>query len=401
MQQLHSPWRHLFPGIQHLSQAGQVWLDSAATAQKPQVMLDALLQHYQQGVANVHRAQHQPGERATIAFEQARQQAAHWLNAPSSDCILFTKGATEGINLLSHALAGQLKAGDEILLSGYEHHANLLPWQHLVQRQQLQLKILPVDNHGTIEIAHAADYFNSRTRLFAISPLSNVLGQLHYLQPLFAQARAQSIITVVDGAQYAVHRQPDVQQLDCDFFVCSSHKLYGPDGVGLLYAHPKQHALMQPWQWGGEMIEYCTYQSAQARALPLGFEAGTPSIANVIAFAATLEWLLSLDKTAVQAHEQALFMQLQQGLAERNMQIVGQPDTALISFNAPEVHPADLAHLLSEQGIAVRGGQHCAMPLFQQLGLPGAVRVSLALYNDSSDIQAFFQALDKALEILA
>ncbi len=148
MQQLHSPWRHLFPGIQHLSQAGQVWLDSAATAQKPQVMLDALLQHYQQGVANVHRAQHQPGERATIAFEQARQQAAHWLNAPSSDCILFTKGATEGINLLSHALAGQLKAGDEILLSGYEHHANLLPWQHLVQRQQLQLKILPVDNRA-------------------------------------------------------------------------------------------------------------------------------------------------------------------------------------------------------------------------------------------------------------
>lgn len=401
MQPLHSPWRHLFPGIQHLGETGQVWLDSAATTQKPQAMLDALLQHYQQGVANVHRAQHQPGERATLAFEQARQQATHWLNAPSSDCIIFTKGTTEGLNLLSHALAGQFKVGDEILLSGYEHHANLLPWQQLAQRQELQLKILPVDNHGTIELAHAAAYFNSRTRLLAISPLSNVLGQQHCLDALLAQARAQSILTVVDGAQSAVHSRPDVQQLGCDFFVCSSHKLYGPDGVGVLYAQPEQHALMQPWQWGGEMIEHCTYQTAQARALPLGFEAGTPSIANVIAFAATLKWLLSLDSTAVQAHEQALFQRLHSGLRARNMHIIGQPDTALISFNAPSIHPADLAQLLSEQGIAVRGGQHCAMPLFQQLGLPGAVRVSLALYNDSSDLQAFFQALDNALELLA
>jgi len=401
MQPLHSPWRHLFPGIQHLSQTGQVWLDSAATAQKPQAMLEALQQYYQQGVANVHRAQHQPGERATIAYEQARQLAADWLNAPNPDCVIFTKGSTEGINLLSHALAKQLQAGDEILLSGYEHHANLLPWQQLAQQQQLQLRIIPVDSQGCIDLPAAAEHFTSRTRLLAISPLSNVLGQLHNLQPLLAQARAQSIISVVDGAQYAVHRQPDVQQLDCDFFVCSSHKLYGPDGVGVLYAHPNMHKLMQPWQWGGEMIEHCTYQTAQARTLPLGFEAGTPSIANTIAFAATLKWLLSLDNTAVQAHEKALFQQLHSELRARDMQIIGQPDTALISFNAPSIHPADLAQLLSEQGIAVRGGQHCAMPLFQQLGLPGAVRVSLALYNDSSDVEAFLHALDKALEILA
>lgn len=400
MQHVQSPWRDQFPAIQAFSDNGQVWLDSAATAQKPQAMLDALLHYYQQGAANVHRAQHQPGERVTTAFEQARELTAHWLNAPASNCVIFTKSTTEGINLLSYALEKQFQAGDEILVSGYEHHANLLPWQQLAHRQQLQLKILPVDNHGAIELQHAAEYFSPRTRLLAISPLSNVLGQQHCLHDLLTQARAHSITTVIDGAQSAVHQRPDVQSLGCDFFVCSSHKLYGPDGVGVLYAHPSQHTKLQPWQWGGEMIQQCTYQSAQARALPLGFEAGTPSIANVIAFAATLKWLLSLDNTAVRAHEQALFKQLHQGLVKRNMHILGQPDTALISFNAPAIHPADLGYVLSEQGVAVRAGQHCTMPLFQQLGLPGAVRTSLALYNDSSDIQAFFTALDTALELL-
>lgn len=401
MESLVSPWRHYFPGLHQLTAQGQVWLDSAATAQKPQAMLDALLDYYQQGAANVHRAQHAPGERATVAYENARQTTAAWLNAPSAECVVFTKSSTESVNLLSHALADRFQAGDEIVLSGYEHHANLLPWQQLAQRKQLTLRIALTGHHGEFAPSDVLKQINSRTRLIAISPLSNVLGQLHDIRPLLAHARQHAILSVVDAAQYAVHQRPDVQQLNCDFLVCSSHKLYGPDGVGVLYAHPFTHEHLSPWQWGGEMVAQCDWQQAHARPMPLGFEAGTPSIANIIAFAATLNWLMQQDSTAIHAHEQRLFQQLKQGLQQRGMHILGQPDTALICFNAPNTHPADLAALLSEQGIAVRGGQHCAMPLFQQLKHVGAVRASLAMYNDSSDLAAFFKALDQALELLA
>lgn len=396
-----SPWRSQFPGLLQLASEGFTWLDSAATAQKPQVMLDALQQWYASGVANVHRAQHRPGERATAAFEQARTDIAHWLNAGSASHMVFTKGTTESLNLLAYSLAGQFQPGDEILLGAHEHHANLLPWQQLAQRQQLNLRILPLTAAGTLDLNAGLELLGPRTRLLALSPLSNVLGHLHDLTPLLQQARQRDVLTVVDAAQYAVHRRPNVQQLDTDFLVCSAHKLYGPEGVGLLYAHPRRHALLQPWQWGGEMIEHCDYHNASARPLPLGLEAGTPNIGGVLAFAAVIDWLQTLDSQAVQAHEQALHQQLLHGLNLRGMQILGTPDTALACFNAPGIHSADLAMLLGEQGIAVRAGQHCAMPLLQSLQLPGAVRVSLALYNDSTDLARFFTALDSALEILA
>ncbi len=380
---------------------GQTWLDSAATAQKPRAMLEALQQWYASGVANVHRAQHRPGERATAAFEQARGTIARWLNAASASHIVLTKGTTESINLLAHALAGQFQPGDEILVGAHEHHANLLPWQQLARRQNLALRILPLDTTGALDLEKGLDMLGPRSRLLAVSPLSNVLGRRHDLAPLLQRARELDVLSVVDGAQYAVHQRPDLQQLDADFFACSAHKLYGPDGIGLLYAHPRRHALLQPWQWGGEMIEHCDYHSASARPLPLGLEAGTPNIAGTIAFAATLDWLDKLDSNAIRQHEAALHRLLIDGLHARDMQLVGQPDTALACFNAPGVHSADLAMLLGEQGVAVRAGQHCAMPLLQSLQLPGAVRVSLALYNDSTDLARFFTALDSALEILA
>lgn len=398
---LQSPWRQYFPGLLALEAAGQTWLDSAATAQKPQVMLDALQQWYAGGVANVHRAQHQPAERATAAFEQARHSLARWLNAESSDSLVFTRGSTESLNLLAHSLSDCFKAGDEILIGAHEHHANLLPWQQLAKRLDLQLRILPLTAEGELNLEAGLELLSPRTRLLAVSPLSNVLGRLHNLAPLLEQARQLDVLTVLDAAQYAVHQRPDVQQLDVDFLVCSAHKLYGPEGIGLLYAHPRRHALLQPWQWGGEMIEYCDYQQAQARPLPLGLEAGTPNMGGALAFAAVIDWLQSLDQHAIQAHEQGLHQQLLQGLQARGMQILGQPDTALVCFNAPGVHSADLAMLLGEQGIAVRAGQHCAMPLLQSLGINGAVRVSLGLYNDSSDLGRLFVALDAALEILA
>ncbi len=397
---LPSPWRHFFPGILTLAEQQQVWLDSAATTQKPQVMIDSLCNYYQHGVANVHRAQHQPGERATRAFENARSSIAQWLQAAAQDTLIFTKGSTEGINLLSQALAHHFQAGDEILISAYEHHANLLPWQQLALARGLSLKVLSMDADGHLDIEQALSQLSARTRLVALSALSNVIGRKQSLAPLLSAARKVGAWTVIDGAQAAVHERPNLQQLNCDFYVCSAHKLYGPDGVGLLFARERAVSALRHWQFGGEMVRQCDYQQAEFLPAPLGFEPGTPSIANIVAFAATLEWLQSLDSHAITAHEAALHAAALAGLQQRGMQIIGAPDCALISFNAPHIHHADLALLLGEQGVAVRAGHHCAMPLLHSLGLAGALRVSLAMYNDGDDLERFFNALDQALEVL-
>ncbi|HHX35091.1 MAG TPA: cysteine desulfurase [Gammaproteobacteria bacterium] len=397
---LPSPWRQFFPGILAFEEQQQVWLDSAATAQKPQAMLTALNDYYQHGVANVHRAQHQPGERTTRAFEAARSSIAGWLQADAEDTLIFTKGSTEGINLLSQALAHHLQKDDEILISAYEHHANLLPWQQLAVAHGLTLKVLAIDAHGHLDIEQAITQLSARSRILAISTLSNVIGHKQSVAKLLSAARQAGVWTVIDGAQAAVHERPNLEQLDCDFFVCSAHKLYGPDGVGVLFARERAVSALRHWQFGGEMVRHCDYQHAEFLPAPLGFEPGTPSTANIIAFAATLEWLQSLDSQAIAAHEAALHRVVLAGLQERGMQIIGSPNCALVSFNAPQVHHADLAVLLGEQGIAVRAGHHCAMPLLHSLGLAGALRVSLAMYNNGDDLQRFFAALDQALEIL-
>jgi len=398
---IQSPWRADFPGILALEAEGQTYLDSAATAQKPQAMLDALLGYYAGGAANVHRAQHVPGERATRAFEATREQVARWLNAADAQQIIFTRSATEAFNLLAYGLEQQFQPGDEIVISALEHHANLLPWQQLALRRQLKLVVLPLDSHGLIDLAQAAQLIGPRTRLLTASQLSNVLGSWQPLASLLALAQAQGALTVVDGSQGVVHGRHDVQALGCDFYVCSSHKLYGPDGVGLLYG--RTHALEQlaHWQFGGEMLLHTDYRSASFRPASLGFEAGTPPIAAVIALGASLDYLTSLDARAVSAHEAALHTELLSGLQQRQgVHLLGTPNVALASFVVEGVHHADLAHLLSEQGIAVRAGHHCAMPLLQGLGLNGALRVSLGLYNDAADLQRFFSALDQALELL-
>lgn len=398
---LISPWRADFPGILALAAEGQTYLDSAATAQKPQAVLDALLGYLAGGAANVHRAQHLPGERATRAFEATRDKAAAWLNAASRDEILFTRGSTEALNLLAYGLEHLLQPGDEIVVSALEHHANLLPWQQLAQRRGLQLIVLPLDASGSIDLSRAAQLIGPRTRLVAVSQLSNVLGRWLPLAELLALARARGAISVVDGAQGAVHGRHDVQALGCDFYVCSAHKLYGPDGVGLLYGRGAALAQLRHWQFGGEMVLEADYQSARFRPAPLGFEAGTPPVSGVIALGAALDWLAGLDQAAVARHEAALHAELLAGLAARDgVRLLGAPQLALASFCVDGVHNADLAHLLSEQGIAVRAGHHCAMPLMKSLGLSGAIRVSLGLYNDGDDLQRLFAALDNALELL-
>ncbi|MEX5487799.1 cysteine desulfurase [Pseudomonas fulva] len=396
-----SPWRADFPAIDALQRQHQTYLDSAATAQKPQALLDALGHYYGSGAANVHRAQHLPGARATQAFEASRDKVARWLNVGQTGQIVFTHGATAALNLLAYGLESRFEAGDEIAISALEHHANLLPWQQLANRRNLRLVILPVDARGFIDLERALQMIGPRTRVLAVSQLSNVLGTWQPLPALLAHARAQGALTVVDGAQGVVHGRQDLQQLGCDFYVFSSHKLYGPDGVGVLYGRDQALGLLRHWQFGGEMVQLAEYQRASFRPAPLGLEAGTPPIAGVIGLGATLDYLASLDAAAVLAHEAGLHARLIEGLTQREgIRLLGLPQCALASFVVEGVHNADIAHLLTEQGIAVRAGHHCAMPLLQGLGLDGAIRVSLGLYNDQADLQRFFEALDQALELL-
>lgn len=398
---LPSPWRSDFPALSALDAEGQTYLDSAATSQKPQAVLDALLGYYASGAANVHRAQHLPGERATRAFEGSRTRVAQWLNAEHPAQIVFTRGTTEALNLLAYGLEQQFRPGERIAVSALEHHANLLPWQQLARRRQLELVVLPLDARGDIDLDQARQLIDSRTRLLAVSQLSNVLGRWQPLGELLAMARQQGALTVVDGAQGLVHGRHDVQALGCDFYVFSGHKLYGPEGVGVLYGRTEALARLTHWQFGGEMVRRAGYYDADFHDAPLGFEAGTPAIVSVIGLGAALDYLGSLDAAAVSAHETVLHAKLTAGLAARDgVRLVGEPQVALACFSVDGVHNADLAHLLTEQGIAVRAGHHCAMPLYQGLGLSGAIRVSLGLYNDGADVERFLSALDKALELL-
>jgi len=398
---LPSPWRADFPAIAELQRQGQTYLDSAATAQKPQALIDALTRYYVNGAANVHRAQHMPGLQATQAFEDSRSHVAQWLNAGEPGQIIFTHGATSAFNLLAYGLEHEFEAGDEIVVSALEHHANLLPWQQLAQRRSLKLVVLPLDANGLIDLAAASQLIGAKTRLLAVSQLSNVLGTWQPLPALLKLAQAHNALTVVDGAQGVVHGRHDVQALGCDFYVFSSHKLYGPDGVGVLYGRHDALARLRHWQFGGEMVLTTSFHQAAFRPAPLGFEAGTPPIAGVIGLGATLDYLDGLDQDAVFEHEAALHQLLRDGLRQREgVRLLGSPQLALASFVVDGIHHADLAHLLTEQGIAVRAGHHCAMPLLQSLDLPGALRISLGLYNDSEDIQHFFNGLDQALELL-
>lgn len=398
---LFSPWRADFPAVTALQREGQTYLDNAATTQKPRALLDAISHYYANGAANVHRAQHVPGMLATQAFEDSRNKVAHWLNAEDNAQIIFTHGATSALNLLAYGLEHHFVAGDEIVISALEHHANLLPWQQLAKRRSLKLVVLPLHSSGVIDLQAAAQLIGTRTRLLAVSQLSNVLGTWQPLAELLTLARAQGAITVVDGAQGVVHGRHDVNALGCDFYVFSSHKLYGPEGVGVLYARNDALPRLQHWQFGGEMVLTTDYEHASFRPAPLGFEAGTPPIASVIGLGATLDYLQGLDHSAVLEHEARLHARLLEGLRQRaGVQVLGEPQSALVSFIVEDVHNADLAHLLTEQGVAVRAGHHCAMPLLDKLGLSGAIRVSLAFYNDGSDLQHFFRALDQALEIL-
>ncbi|WP_305857174.1 aminotransferase class V-fold PLP-dependent enzyme [Balneatrix alpica] len=397
--------RAQFPLLQAQAEQGRVYLDNAATAQKPQAMLDAQRHFYQQQNANVHRAAHQLAAEATQAFEQARQQVAAFLNAARAEEIIWTRGATEAINLVANSYAAsQLQAGDEILISVLEHHANIVPWQLLAARQGLVLKAIPLDQtSGELDLQQGLAMIGPRTKLLALSQMSNVLGYQPPLAPLIAAARQQGAAVLLDGTQAVVHGPVDVQALDCDFYVCSAHKLYGPTGLGVLYGRYALLEQMPPWQGGGEMIESVSLSAgSRFQPPPLRFEAGTPAIAEVISFAASLSYWQSLPRAALWQHEQRLFQRLLAGcraLADVRLPAcyqLQQPNS-ILAMSFRDAHPQDIGTLLDMQGYAVRVGHHCAMPLLQALNCNGLLRVSLAFYNTEAEVDGFLQALERAL----
>ena len=398
---LQSPWRADFPSFQAFDEQSLTWLDSAATAQKPQLVIDTLTDYYQQGCSNIHRAQYPLAQKTTNRFETVRVKVAELINAKADEQIIFTRSTTESINLLAYGLENNLANEGNIVVSGLEHHANLLPWQQLAKRKGLSLVVLPFTNEGLIDLQQAEQLINHQTQLIAVSQMSNVFGTLQPIESLIKLAKKHSAISIIDGAQGIVHQKTNVQELDCDFYVFSGHKLYAPEGTGILYGKKERLQQLNHWQFGGEMVQQTTYTEASFYTAPLGFEAGTSAISAVLGLGAAIDYLAQKDQQAINQYEQALTSYLVTQLKQRNnIYILGGPSTSLVSFYVKNTHPTDISQLLAGQNIAIRAGQHCCMPLYQTLGLQGAIRISLSFYNNTQDIHNFLTALDKALELL-
>ena len=378
-----------------------VYLDNAATTQKPQPVLDALNHYYRDTNANVHRASHALSGQATRAFEAARGKVARFINAPAPEQVIWTRGTTEAINLVAYSFGmHHLQAGDEILLSTLEHHANIVPWQQVAAATGAVIRVIPLTADAELDLDAAARLISSRTRLLAVGQVSNALGVINPVKQLIAMAKAVGAVTLIDGAQAVGHMPVDVQSLDCDFYVFSGHKMFAPTGIGVLYGKREWLEKMPPWQTGGEMIKSVSFEHTTFGELPFKFEAGTPNIAGAIALGAAVDYLSGLDRAALARHEHKLLQQLLTGLAAMpDVQVIGRPQAGSVSFTIDEVHPQDLATLLDMQGIAVRTGHHCAMPLMQALGLDqGTIRASVAFYNTEQDIAALLAGIHKARE---
>jgi cysteine desulfurase/selenocysteine lyase len=381
-----------------------VYLDNGASAQKPTAVLDAMDRYYREMHSNVHRGAHTLGDRATAAFEGARETVRQFLNAGETREIIWTRGTTEAINLVANGLAPRLKSGDEILVSEMEHHANIVPWQMVAERTGAKVVPIRITPEGELNLESFASLISDRTKVLAITHVSNVLGTINPVAALIDQARARGIITVIDGAQAVPHRQPDVQALGCDFYAFSSHKLFGPTGIGVLYGRAELLEEMPPFQGGGEMIERVSFEKTTWNTLPYKFEAGTPAIAEAVGLGAAIDYINSLDRQAMEAAEDSLLAHANQ-LVETvpGMEIIGtaRHKVPVMSFKIDGLHPSDIGTLLDQQGIAIRTGHHCAMPLMAYYGVPGTARASFAFYNTLDEVTALFTALQKIQRLFA
>ena len=378
-----------------------VYLDSAASAQKPRAVIEAMTAAMAGSYANVHRGLHTLANETTEAFEGARGKVARFLNAETPQNIVFTKGGTEAINLVAAGLGQSIQPGDEIVLSEMEHHSNIVPWHLLRERKGAVLKWIPVLDDGSLDLDAYAALLGPRTRLVAVTHMSNVLGTINPVQAMTEMAHAAGARVLVDGCQGAVHAAPDVQAIGCDFYVFTGHKLYGPTGIGALYGREAALEALPPYQGGGEMIEQVTRERVTYAPPPHRFEAGTPPILEAIGLGAAIDWLSGLDRQAALAHEHALYAHARERLNGANwLKVLGEAEGkgAILSFAVTDAHAHDIAQIMDRYGVAVRAGQHCAEPLMARFGQTSTVRASFALYNTMEDADAFAEALVKARE---
>ena len=377
-----------------------VYLDNAASAQKPRAVLDAIQHAYAHEFANVHRGLHYLSNTATAAYESARETVARFINAGSHDEIIFTRNATEAINLVAQSFGGEvIGAGDEIVLTIMEHHSNIVPWHFHRERNGAVLKWAPVNDQGELQLDELEKLLGPRTKMLAITHMSNVLGTIVPIKEIVAMAHARGIPVLLDGAQGAVHLQVDVQDLDCDFYVFTGHKLYGPTGVGVLYAKKAYLEAMPPYQGGGEMIETVSRDHISYGKPPYKFEAGTPAIVQVIGLAAAIDYVTGVGREAVRAHEDQLLAYAQQRLAEIDgLRMIGTAPNkgSIVSFEIEGTHPHDVSTIIDRSGIALRAGHHCAEPLMDRFGVTATCRASFAMYNTVNEVDALVEALIKA-----
>ncbi|WP_304072102.1 cysteine desulfurase [Maricaulis maris] len=379
------------------------YLDNAASAQKPEFVIESIAGVYRASYANVHRGLHTLANETTEEFEKSREDVRRFLNASRSEEIVFTRGSTEAINLVAHSFGQLLQQGDEIIISQMEHHSNIVPWRLLADSKGLSLRWAPVTDSGELDYPQLADMVNERTRLIAISHMSNVTGTINDAARIVEIARSRSVPVLLDGSQSAVHLPVDVQALDCDFFVFTGHKLYGPSGIGALYAKGDWLDRLPPYMGGGEMIADVYEDRVTFADVPHKFEAGTPAIADAIGLGAAIRWLERHDRMAILEHERALMDRAMRGITEIDgLRVIGtaQDKGAIISFTLDGAHPHDVAQILDKYGVAVRAGHHCAQPLMRRMGVSSTARASFAIYNTIEEADAFVDALKKARDFL-
>jgi cysteine desulfurase/selenocysteine lyase len=375
-----------------------IYLDSAASAQKPRAVIEAMTGAMEHSYANVHRGLHTLANETTEAYEAAREAVRRLINAENAAEIVFTKGATEAINLVATAFGQSLQAGDEIVLSEMEHHANIVPWHFLRERAGVVLKFIPVTDDGRLDLAGYRALLGPRTRMVAVGHMSNVTGTVNPVAEIVADAHAAGALALIDGCQAVVHQSVDVRALDTDFYVFSGHKLYGPTGIGALYGKAERLAALPPYQGGGEMIDTVTLENVTYAEPPHRFEAGTPPILEAIGLGAAIRWLEGFDREAIADHEHALYARVKERLNGANW--LSEMGTApgkgaIFAFNMAGAHAHDVAQILDQQGVAVRAGTHCAEPLMRRFGVTASVRASFGLYNTLEEADAFVEALTK------
>lgn len=376
-----------------------IFLDSAASAQKPLCVLDAMRSQYLNEYANVHRGMYELSEKATLNFERARQKVRRFINAAGDKEIIFTRGATDSINLVAYTWgAANLKAGDEIILSQAEHHSNIVPWQILQERIGFRIKVVPVDDKGDFIFEEYLKLLSGKTKLVSVAHVSNVLGTVFPVKDIVRAAHGAGAVVLLDGCQAATHMPVDVQDLECDFYAFSGHKLYGPTGIGVLYGKLNILKEMPPFEGGGDMIKSVSFEKSVWAEPPARFEAGTPAIMQAVGLGHAIDYVSTIGMDAIDAHERQLCAEMQKEVsAIPGVRIIGNSDNkaAVVSFVADFAHPQDIAMVLDQEGVAVRTGHHCAQPLHERFGLSVSVRASLGVYNTESDIESFIRALHK------